>query len=34
MIGGCAAGLAFLQIIGIIIACCLASAIRHEYEVV
>jgi len=33
-IGGIGIGLAFIQIIGIIIACCLAQSIRKEYEVV
>lgn len=34
IIGGVGIGLAFVQIIGIIFACCLARAIRKEYEVV
>lgn len=33
-IGGVGLGLAFIQIVGIIFACCLARAIRKEYEVV
>lgn len=34
IIGGVAIGLAFIQIVGIIFACCLARAIQKEYEVV
>uniref|UniRef100_A0A0B7B6P4 Tetraspanin n=1 Tax=Arion vulgaris TaxID=1028688 RepID=A0A0B7B6P4_9EUPU len=34
IIGGVGIGLAFVQVIGIIFACCLARAIRKEYEVV
>jgi len=34
IIGGVGIGLAFVQIIGIIIACCLGKSIRKEYEVV
>lgn len=33
-IGGVGIGLAFIQIVGIIFACCLAHAIRKEYEIV
>lgn len=33
-IGGVGIGLAFIQIVGIIFACCLARAIRKEYEIV
>jgi len=33
-IGACAAGFGFIQIVGVVIACCLAKAIRREYEVV
>lgn len=33
-VGGVGIGLAFVQIVGIIFACCLARAIRKEYEVV
>jgi len=32
LIGGIGIGLAFVQIVGIVIACCLAQAIRKEYE--
>jgi CD63 antigen len=31
ILGGVALGLAFLQIFGVIIACCLAAAVRKEY---
>lgn len=34
IIGGVGIGLAFVQIVGILFACCLARAIRKEYEVV
>ncbi|XP_041374406.1 CD63 antigen-like [Gigantopelta aegis] len=34
IIGGVGIGLAFVQVIGILFACCLARAIRKEYEVV
>lgn len=34
IIGGVGIGLAFVQIVGIMFACCLARAIRKEYEVV
>ncbi|BFZ15649.1 hypothetical protein BsWGS_18688 [Bradybaena similaris] len=34
IIGGVGIGFAFVQIIGILFACCLARAIRKEYEVV
>uniref|UniRef100_T1II96 Uncharacterized protein n=1 Tax=Strigamia maritima TaxID=126957 RepID=T1II96_STRMM len=34
VVGGVGVGIAFVQIIGIIFACCLASAIKREYEVV
>jgi len=34
IVAGVAIGLAFVQVIGIIFACCLARAIRKEYEVV
>lgn len=34
MVGGVGIGLAFVQVFGILIACCLASSIRKEYQVV
>lgn len=34
IIGGVGIGLAFVQVVGIMFACCLARAIRKEYEVV
>ncbi|ESP04272.1 hypothetical protein LOTGIDRAFT_204983 [Lottia gigantea] len=34
IIGGIGIGLAFIQVVGICFACCLARAIRKEYEVV
>ncbi|GFO05594.1 tetraspanin [Plakobranchus ocellatus] len=34
IIGGVGIGLAFVQVVGILFACCLARAIRKEYEVV
>lgn len=34
IVGGVGVGLAFIQIVGILFACCLARAIRKEYEVV
>lgn len=34
IIGGVGIGLAFVQIVGIMFACCMARAIRKEYEVV
>lgn len=34
IVGGVGIGLAFIQIVGILFACCLARAIRKEYEVV
>uniref|UniRef100_A0A646QC03 Tetraspanin n=1 Tax=Hemiscolopendra marginata TaxID=943146 RepID=A0A646QC03_9MYRI len=34
IIGGIGIGIAFVQIIGIVCACCLASAIKREYEIV
>lgn len=34
IVGGVGIGLAFVQIIGIILACCLARTIKKEYEVV
>lgn len=34
IIGGVGIGLAFIQVVGVIFACCLARAIRKEYEVV
>lgn len=34
IIGGVGIGLAFVQVIGMIIACCLGKSIRKEYEVV
>jgi len=33
-VGGVGIGLAFLQLIGVVFACCLARAIRFEYETV
>jgi CD63 antigen len=33
-VGGVGIGLAFLQLIGVVFACCLARAIRYEYETV
>lgn len=34
IIGGVGVGLAFIMIVGVLFACCLARAIRKEYEVV
>lgn len=34
IIGGVGIGLAFVQVVGILFACCLARAIKKEYEVV
>lgn len=34
IIGGVGIGLAFVQIVGIVLACCLARTIRKEYDVV
>lgn len=34
IIGGVGIGLAFVQVVGVMFACCLARAIRKEYEVV
>ncbi|RUS87841.1 hypothetical protein EGW08_004374 [Elysia chlorotica] len=34
IVGGVGIGLAFVQVVGILFACCLARAIRKEYEVV
>ncbi|KAK2149936.1 hypothetical protein LSH36_430g01018 [Paralvinella palmiformis] len=34
LIGGVGIGLAFVQIVGIILACCLARTIKKEYDVV
>lgn len=34
IIGGVGIGLAFVQVVGIVFACCLARAIKKEYEVV
>jgi len=34
VIGGVGIGLAFVQVVGIMFACCLARAIKKEYEVV
>jgi len=34
IIGGVGIGLAFVQVVGIILACCLARTIKKEYEVV
>jgi len=34
IVGGVGVGIAFVQIVGILFACCLARAIKREYEVV
>jgi CD63 antigen len=34
VIGGIGLGFAFIQIIGILFACCLGLAVKKEYEVV
>jgi len=33
VIGGVAVGVAFVQVVGVVLACCLMRAIKHDYEV-